>query len=204
MEVEGSACIPPNTETNIPGPSSPSALTGLPRIDEAESDPAPPKERFFSLLDQLENHVERLRREAARLEEERDGLLATLDSLKNSESMSDLDEYEKDEVIRYCDRVLSRCHTIELTIRTNRDIQQEEALHQVNAIIDNIVLTARSNWNESRTKCESFLNACISQPGGPVDKTFEKVILGCALDDQKKIKKRLQGLIDYFDKMSQM
>lgn len=48
--------------------------------------------RFFSLLDQLENHVERLRREAARLEEERDGLLATLDSLKNSESMSDLDE----------------------------------------------------------------------------------------------------------------
>lgn len=73
---------------------------------------------------------------------------------------------------------------------------------QVNALIDNIVLVARSDWCGSKSRCETFLNACISQPIGPIDKTFEIAILGCTLDDQKKIKKRLQGLMDYFDKMS--
>lgn len=47
---------------------------------------------------------------------------------------------EKDEVMRYCDRILSRCHTVELTIKTNRNLQQEEALHQVKMIFTFIIL----------------------------------------------------------------
>jgi BCL2-associated athanogene 2 len=35
---------------------------------------------------------------------------------------------------------------------------------------------------------------------GMADKNFETAILGCTLDDQKRVKKRLQGLLDYIDK----
>ena len=44
------------------------------------------------------------------------------------------------------------------------------------------------------------MNACSSQNDGFSDKMFETAILGCTLDDQKRIKKRLQGLLDYIDK----
>jgi hypothetical protein len=49
-----------------------------------------PKSRLVNLLDEVEMHVERLRRDAMKLEEEKDRLLATLDSLRNSEIMIDL------------------------------------------------------------------------------------------------------------------
>jgi len=45
------------------------------------------------------------------------------------------------------------------------------------------------------------MNACSSHGLGHSDKNFETAILGCTLDDQKRIKKRLQGLLDYIDKM---
>lgn len=45
------------------------------------------------------------------------------------------------------------------------------------------------------------MNACTSQNVGNSDKNFETAILGCTMDDQKRIKKRLQGLLDYIDKM---
>lgn len=51
--------------------------------------------------------------------------------------------------------------------------------------------------------CYSYVNACGFQTTTdnkdvPADRFFESAILGCTLDDQKKIKKRLQGLLDYF------
>lgn len=62
--------------------------TPLPHIMES-SDLAyvKPKDRLVSLLDQIELRVEQLRRDASRLEEEKDTMLTTLDTLKNSEDM---------------------------------------------------------------------------------------------------------------------
>lgn len=66
----------------------------LPHIMEsADSDGlTKPKDRLFSLLDQIEVHVEQLRKDAWRLEEERDTLLTTLDTLRNNEILSALEE----------------------------------------------------------------------------------------------------------------
>jgi BCL2-associated athanogene 2 len=66
--------------------------TRLPQIIEAVegSQEKSPKSRLVNLLDEIEMHVERLRRDALKLEEEKDRLLATLDSLRNSEIMIDL------------------------------------------------------------------------------------------------------------------
>ena len=51
-----------------------------------------PKDRLVSLLDQIEVHVEQLRKDAWRLEEERDTLLTTLDTLRNNEILSGMQE----------------------------------------------------------------------------------------------------------------
>lgn len=51
-----------------------------------------PKDRLTELLDQVELHVERIRFEAAKLEEEQNTLFTTLDTIRNSEQLSTLDE----------------------------------------------------------------------------------------------------------------
>lgn len=67
------------------------AHSSLPKIDENNAvDPKSPKERILELLDILESHVEKLRREAAQLEEDRDHLLSSLDSVRNTELIVEL------------------------------------------------------------------------------------------------------------------
>lgn len=46
----------------------------------------------MELLDILEGHVEKLRKDAVRLEEDKDSLLASLDSIRNADIVSDLIE----------------------------------------------------------------------------------------------------------------
>lgn len=49
------------------------------------------------------------------------------------------------------------------------------------------------------------MNACSEHiVDGITDKNFETALLGCTLDDQKRIKKRLQGLLNYVDKQNLM
>lgn len=48
--------------------------------------------RLIAVLDQVEMRVERLRRDTVRIEEERDSLLSTLDSVKHSELLGEISE----------------------------------------------------------------------------------------------------------------
>lgn len=74
-------------------------------------------------------------------------------------------------------------------------------MFQVNGLIDSLIVSLRQDPSGTRQKCAAFMNACSSQAIGHSDKNFETAILGCTLDDQKRVKKRLQGLLDYIDKM---
>uniref|UniRef100_A0A023F9S6 Putative bag family molecular chaperone regulator 2 n=2 Tax=Triatoma infestans TaxID=30076 RepID=A0A023F9S6_TRIIF len=173
---------------------------GVPLIDDsADGVERPPKDRLLSLLDQVEAHVERLRRETLLLEERRDSLFTTLDTIRNSELFNELQETDKEDIQKYLERVTTRCMTVEILVRTDRDEQQEEALFQVNRFIDGLVVSFKTDPTNTRSKCRSFIAACSSQPEVPCDKAFESALLGCALDDQKKIKKRLHGLYTYID-----
>lgn len=70
--------------------------TSLPKIDEdSPLDNKTPKQRIEELLDSVEGHVERIRREAIKLEEERDALLASLDSIRNADVFSLLEAGEE-------------------------------------------------------------------------------------------------------------
>jgi BCL2-associated athanogene 2 len=84
-------------------------------------------------------------------------------------------------------------------VKTTRDRTQEDALHQVNSFIDGLVMGLRGDPFGTKSRCLAFMNACSSHAHGTADKNFEAAILGCTLDDQKRVKKRLQGLLDYID-----
>ncbi|XP_033333194.1 BAG family molecular chaperone regulator 2 [Megalopta genalis] len=175
----------------------------LPHIlESAECDGSgKPKDRLVNLLDQIEEHVEQLRKDASRLEEEKDILLTTLDTLKNNEILSALQETDREDILRYAERLTMRCLTVDVLVTVQRDQIQQEALHQVNDLIDNLIIGLRDDPTMTRQRCTSFMNACSSHGSGLPDKTFETAILGCTVEDQKRIKKRLQGLLDYIDKM---
>lgn len=40
---------------------------------------------------------------------------------------------DRDDITRYAERILARAMTVEVAVRTDRDAQQEEALHQVSS-----------------------------------------------------------------------
>ncbi|XP_041984332.1 BAG family molecular chaperone regulator 2 [Aricia agestis] len=185
--------------------SAPSESSRLPLIDETSAlGNQPPKDRLVAVLDQVEMRVERLRRDTVRIEEEKDSLLSTLDSIKHSDLLADISECDRDDITRYADRILARAMTVDVAVRTDRDPQQEEALHQVNMYIDQLVMSLHEDTVVAHTRCQTFMNACTSQPdpNSGTDKNFETAILGCTLDDQKRVKKRLQGLLDYFAKLN--
>lgn len=113
---------------------------------------------------------------------------------------------ELDEVNCYAQRISNRLSTIEISVKTVRDSAQDEALHQVNSLIDSLLTIGDRVL--ARQRCQTFLNACSihEDPSGTqdiepiVDKKFEVAVLGCTLDDQKNIKKRLQALMTYLNK----
>lgn len=97
---------------------------------------------------------------------------------------------------------MSRCLTVEVKVLTQRDNQQEEALFQVNHLIDGLVIALKGDPESAKAKCVTYMNACSSNViEGVTDKNFESALLGCTVDDQKKVKRRLQGLLTYFEKM---
>lgn len=91
--------------------------------------------------------------------------------------------------------------TVDVKIHTQRDQEQEESLYQVNHLIDTLVVSAKIDPDGTKSKCISYMSACSSHGMDFTDKNFESVLLGCTLDDQKRVKKRLQGLLNYFDKL---
>lgn len=65
----------------------------MPKIDEDSAmDSKTAKQKLTEILDLLEGHVEKLRKEASRLEEDRDSVLASLDSVRNADAMVELSE----------------------------------------------------------------------------------------------------------------
>jgi hypothetical protein len=66
--------------------------TRLPQVFESNegSQQKMPKSKLVNLLDEVEMHIERIWRDALKLEEEKGRLPATLDALRNSEIIIDL------------------------------------------------------------------------------------------------------------------
>lgn len=210
----------PETEQNMEvdtvsvefsGCSSTQEWTVIPRVDETSIErlSKAPIERFIGILDQLDSKVEKLRKDALMLQEKKDFLAMSMDLLKNNEYLTGLNENEYEEISCYVTRISCRLSTVELSVCTVRDRGQEDSLHLVNSLIDEMI--SSSDPVVSRLRCQQFLNACSTtdtttyselDPSKCSDKKFENALLGCTLDDQKIIKKRLQALLEYLVKQT--
>lgn len=95
---------------------------------------------------------------------------------------------------------MGRTITVEVSVETIRNPQQQESLLRATQMIDEIVNKLLDDLEDSKSRLISLYGACTSEtPSGAVDQKFQSVVIGCAIEDQKKIKRRLETLLRNID-----
>uniref|UniRef100_A0A8C6MP82 BAG family molecular chaperone regulator 2 n=1 Tax=Mus spicilegus TaxID=10103 RepID=A0A8C6MP82_MUSSI len=107
---------------------------------------------------------------------------------------------EREELNLTANRLMGRTLTVEVSVETIRNPQQEESLKHATRIIDEVVSKFLDDLGNAKSHLMSLYSACSSEvPPGPVDQKFQSIVIGCALEDQKKIKRRLETLLRNID-----
>ena len=85
---------------------------------------------------------------------------------------------------------------MEVSVGTIRNSQQEVALRKATTIIDEIVKKLLGDMEGARNQLMALHAACVTEaPPVPIDQKFQALVISCALEDQKKIKQRLETLM---------
>ena len=91
--------------------------------------------------------------------------------------------------------------SVNISIANKRDAEQEKAFNYVNDLIKSLTekLTSPKNEEESESAkvlVQVYLNTCTSanDPRVRIDEKFQKAIIACTIDDQKKFRKKLESL----------
>ncbi|XP_026080540.1 BAG family molecular chaperone regulator 2 [Carassius auratus] len=156
--------------------------------------------RLLESLDQIETRVEALREEASAMEQERECLIEMIQSIRNSQELRSVCDGEREELSLTASRLLGRTLTVSISVDTIRNEQQEEALKKATAIIDEITGKVLEDMEGARKRLQALHAACVTDaPPVPLDQKFQSVVISCALEDQKKIKRRLETLIRNMD-----
>ncbi|XP_023264254.1 BAG family molecular chaperone regulator 2 [Seriola lalandi dorsalis] len=152
--------------------------------------------RLLENLDLLETRVEALREAASAMEQERECILEMIQSIQNSQEMRNICAGEREELDLTANRLMGRTLCVEICVGTIRNSQQEEALRKATSIIDEMVKKLLSDMDGGRQRLLALHAACVSEaPPVPIDQKFQAVVISCALEDQKKIKRRLEMLL---------
>ncbi|XP_075720259.1 BAG family molecular chaperone regulator 2 isoform X2 [Rhinoderma darwinii] len=146
------------------------------------------------------NVVQSLRDSASALELEKESLIEMIHDVKTSQDMRNISDGEREELTLTAERLMSRTVTVEVLVETIRNPQQDSSLQQATLIIDEILKKVMDNLDGGKTQLKSLYAACTSDvPPGPINQKFQSIIIGCAIEDQKKIKRRLETLIRNID-----
>lgn len=95
---------------------------------------------------------------------------------------------------------MGRTLTVEVSVETIRNPQQQESLSHATRMIDEIVDKLLNDLEDSRSHLMMLYGACTSDvPSVPIDQKFQSVVIGCAIEDQKKIKRRLETLLRHIE-----
>lgn len=152
--------------------------------------------QLLETLDQLEMRVETLRETASAMEQEREYILEMIQSLKNSQEMRNISDGEREELTLTADRLMGRTLTVEICVGTIRNSQQEDALQKATSIINEIVKKLLDDMEGGRERLQALHAACVTEAVPvPIDQKFQALVISCALEDQKKIKRRLETLL---------
>lgn len=91
---------------------------------------------------------------------------------------------------------MGRTLTVTVSVDTTRNPQQEDALRAASGIIDEIAAKMLDDMENAKTKLQALHAACLTEAQlVPIDQKFQSIVISCALEDQKKIKRRLETLI---------
>lgn len=104
---------------------------------------------------------------------------------------------DKEDINQFANRIIDRCETVNINVLTTRSDSQQNCLEEINTMIDRIVNTLREDPDNAKAMCQAYIASCSPLENELGCKVFETAVLGCTLDDQKRIIKRLQGLLDY-------
>lgn len=103
---------------------------------------------------------------------------------------------EREELTLTANRLMGRTLSVEICVGTIRNPQQEEALRQATSVIDEIVKKLLDDMESGRQRLLAVHAACVTEaPPVPIDQKFQAIVISCALEDQKKIKRRLETLL---------
>ncbi|XP_070697255.1 BAG family molecular chaperone regulator 2 [Pempheris klunzingeri] len=152
--------------------------------------------RLLESLDQLEMRVEALREAASAMEQEREWILEMIQSLQNGQEMRNICSGEREELDLTANRLMGRTLAVVISVGTIRSPQQEEALRKATSVIDEIVKKLLDDMEGGRRQLLALHAACVTEaPPVPINQKFQAIVIGCALEDQKKIKRRLETLM---------
>ncbi|XP_060077458.1 BAG family molecular chaperone regulator 2-like [Ylistrum balloti] len=143
----------------------------------------------------IESRVEKLREHALEMEQEKCVLLQELQRVQDNDNNIEFTEDERDEIDALAERLVCRCLTVEIAVTTPRNESQENALKCVNEQLQQLEDLCACSVEKAVMKTKTYLNACLAEPMGSIDQRFQGSILGCTVDDQKKVKCRLQTLL---------
>ncbi|XP_078461439.1 BAG family molecular chaperone regulator 2-like [Lampetra planeri] len=163
--------------------------------------------QLIEVLDKLEHRVEALRDQAYAMEQEKEALVELIQEARSSHDMWRISEGEKEELAMTAERLLSRTLSVAVSLETVRSAAQREALRRATALVDGVAeqlqgagdgddpgITAAADAAACRLL--SFRNACSSEPSaGAVDHKFQATVISCALEDQKRLKRRVEMLL---------
>ncbi|KAK5853906.1 hypothetical protein PBY51_015023 [Eleginops maclovinus] len=156
--------------------------------------------QLLESLDQLEMRVEALREAASAMEQERELILETIQSIQNGQELRNVSPGEREELSLTANHLMGRTLCVEVSVGTIRNSQQEEALRKATSLIDEIVKKLLDDMNSGRQLLLALYAACVTEaPPVPIDQKFQAIVISCALEDQKKIKRRLETLVRNVD-----
>ena len=92
------------------------------------------------------------------------------------------------------ERLMCRCLTVDIKVGIPRTTSQEEALTATNKFLEEIQQHITSSLHSAAEMLQGLFNACNpdEEGRGTVNIKFQSLILACAVEDQKKIRKRIQ------------
>ncbi|KAK9411336.1 BAG family molecular chaperone regulator 2 [Crotalus adamanteus] len=120
--------------------------------------------RLLDCLDQLERRVEALRDAASSMEQEKEALLEMIHNIQNSQDMRNISEGEREELNLTAKRLMGRTITVEVSVETIRNPQQQESLLRATQMIDEIVNKLLDDLEDSKSRLMSLYGALFQSP----------------------------------------
>ncbi|TRY75647.1 hypothetical protein TCAL_12144 [Tigriopus californicus] len=158
----------------------------------------PDLDHILEVLDDVEKRIEDYQKQAIALIGERRSLESTLETLHLVPEDATMGEVDQQDVNSHVERLRTRLATVTVQVETARDDVQAQAWAEVNTRLEALISSIENGELESKAVLEKYLNSCSFETATE-DPNFEKLVLSCCLDDQKKVRQRLKTMAEQIE-----